>query len=171
MRKEQPAAQARGLRNQSKTRKGDPGEVMRSERKPRQRQERSASVKYHRPRDRPRGSADVEGATCRRSATSAPPEHQPRKARALSGKRTIPRPSLKKDSWAKHQRFRRSAVEHYRPDASDRERCEGERQCGEDIDRRSVVKAAIAREPEEPGLREAAVRAALDAEYRSGERE
>ena len=61
-----------------------------------------------------------------------------------------------------------SAVEHHRPDANNRERCKGERQYGGDTDRRSDARAVLTREP---GLREAAMRAALDADYRSGERE
>ena len=104
---------------------------------------------YHRPRNRPRAlrrSASVKGATGRRSATSAPPKHQPRKARTWRGTRTIPRPSLKKGSWVECQRFRRSAVEYHRPDATDRRRCEGERQCGGNTDRRSVPRAVIAKE-------------------------
>ena len=60
------------------------------------------------------------------------------------------------------------AVEHHRPNDTNRERCEGERQCGEDTDRRSVTKAIIAREP---GLLRAALRALGNADYRSGGRE
>ena len=64
-------------------------------------------VKYQRPRNRSRAlrkGASVKGATGRRGATSAPPDHQQGKARAWSGSKRIPRSSLKKDIWAKHQR-------------------------------------------------------------------
>ena len=40
-----------------------------------------------------------------------------------------------------------SAVEHHRPNAINRERCEGERQCGGDTDRRSAARAGIATKP------------------------
>ena len=62
----------------------------------------------------------------------------------------------------------KSAVEHHRPNATDRERCEGERQCGGDTDRRSFARAVIAREP---ALLRAALRALGRADYRSSERE
>ena len=44
-------------------------------------------------------------------------------------------PSLK-DSWGIHQRFLKEYRRTHRPDANDRERCKGERQCGGDTDRR-----------------------------------
>ena len=61
-----------------------------------------------------------------------------------------------------------SAVEHHRPNTTDREHCEGERQSGGNTDRRSVTKAIIAGES---GLRRAALRALGNADYRSGDRE
>ena len=42
----------------------------------------------------------------------------------------------------------KSAMKHHHSNATDRERCEGERQGGRDIDRRSVARVVIAREPE-----------------------
>ena len=39
-----------------------------------------------------------------------------------------------------------SAVENHRQNVTNRERCEGERQCGEGSDRRSATRAGIARE-------------------------
>ena len=108
-------------------------------------------VKYHRPRNRqraPRRSTSAKGAAGRRSARSAPPKHQPRKVRAWSGTRTIPRPS-RKDSWAEHRRFlkerRRVSTIAQTPAI---ESAAGERQCREDTGRRSVARAAIVREPE-----------------------
>ena len=41
-----------------------------------------------------------------------------------------------------------SAVEHHRPNDTDRERCKGEHQCGGDIDRRTAARAGIARKYE-----------------------
>ena len=44
-------------------------------------------------------------------------------------------PSLK-DRWGIHRWFLKECCRTHRPDANDRERCKGERQCGEDSDRR-----------------------------------
>ena len=63
-----------------------------------------------------------------------------------------------------------SAVEHHRPNATDRERCEGERQCGGDTDRRSAAEPMSPGTLREPGLWKAAVRAALGSRH-TGERE
>ena len=106
-------------------------------------------TKYHRSRNRPRAlrrSASVKGATGRRSARSAPPELQPRKA-GLKWSRRLYDPSLK-NSWGVHRQDRTSAIEHHRPNASDRECCKGERQCGGGTGWRSAARADIARKPE-----------------------
>ena len=62
----------------------------------------------------------------------------------------------------------KSAVERHCPNTTDRERYEGERQCGGDTDRRNVMRVVIAREPR---YLSAALRALGYAGYRSGERE
>ena len=53
-----------------------------------------------------------------------------------------------KNSWGIHWQGCTSAGEHHRPDATDRERCEGEHQYGGDTDRRSTARVVIARESE-----------------------
>ena len=62
----------------------------------------------------------------------------------------------------------KSAVKHHRPNATDRERCEGERQCGGDTDRTSVTRAVIAKGPR---VLRAALRVLGNADYRLDERE
>ena len=110
--KEPPAAQARGLCDQSKNQRkvcrefgGEPKAYSNitcqkagtsSTRSTTPKGERWY-VKYHRPRNRPRalqGNASVKGANGRRSATSSPSELQPREA-DLKWSRRLYDPSLK----------------------------------------------------------------------------
>ena len=92
-------------------------------------------MKYHRPRNRPRAlrrNTSVIGATGRKSATSAPPEHlQPQPEEGQLGKTSAVFGAV--ELTAQAPPIKSAAVE---------------RQCGEDADRRSVARAAVDREPE-----------------------
>ena len=116
-------------------------------------------MESHRSRIRPRvlqRSANVKGATGGRGAKSTHSELQQRKA-GLKWSRRLHDPRLKNSLGISG--VCTSAIEHNRPNATDQERSEGERQCREDNDRRSVTRAVIAREPE---LCEVAARAVLE---------
>ena len=109
---------------------------------------RGALVRHVAPRNWPRAlrrSASVIGATGRRSATSAPREHQPRNALAW-GERRLHNLSLKKDSWAELRRFLKECCGAHCPDASDREHCASAEKTP--VEGASVARAAITREPE-----------------------
>ena len=101
-------------------------------------------VKYHRPRNRPRA--------LRRSASVR--SHRPKKRDECAIRVTTaggwPEVELKtlrpqsEEQLGSTSAGLKATVEHHRPNATDRERCEGERKCGGDTDRTS-------REPLSPG--------------------
>ena len=113
-------------------------------------------VKYHRPRNRPSAA---------KKRQCVPPVEGAQRVRHQSISRGRLEPGVKQEGFyvfslknnRKYIGMLKSTIERHRPNTTDRDRCEGERQCGGDTDRRSTARAGIAKKP---GLWEAAVRTA-----------